>query len=113
MAEDRLPTHLWIDAHLKRCSVMGISAVVVNSGQKMGGSVLLKIYQPEVGCRLMSQMRDLDGKLSWYCPHKEKYIHETDADALIKKSISRDPDLWVIEIDTKDGKVPVENINFQ
>ena len=113
MAEDRLPTHLWVDAHLKKCSVMGIPAVVINFGQKTGGSVLLKIYQPEVGCRLMSQMRDLDGNLSWYCSHKENFIQEPDADSLIKKSISRDPDLWVIEIDTKDGSVPIENINLQ
>lgn len=113
MAEDRLPTHLWVDAHLKRCSVMGIPAVVINSGQKMGGSVLLKIFQVEMGCRLMSQMRDLDGNLAWYSPHKEDFIQESDADELIKKSISRDPDLWVIEIETKDGNVPIENINLK
>ena len=61
----------------------------------------------------MSQMRDLDGNLSWYNPHKENFIQEPDADSLIEMSISRDPDLWVIEIDTKDGKVPIENIYLQ
>ena len=61
----------------------------------------------------MSQMRDLDGNLSWYNPHKENFIQEPDADSLIEKLISRDPDLWVIEIDTKDGNVPIENIDLQ
>ena len=61
----------------------------------------------------MSQMRDFDGNLSWYCPHKEKFIQEPDTDSLIEKLISRDPDLWVIEIDTKDGNVPIENIDLQ
>ena len=110
MADDRLPTHIWIDAHLKRCSVEGIPAVIINSGERMGGTVLLKIYQAGVGCRLMSQMRDLDGNLSWYPAHKEQVINERDADEHIQKSISRDPDLWVIEIESRDGTVPIDGL---
>ena len=40
-------------------------------------------------------------------------MQEPDTDSLIEKSISRDPDLWAIEIDTKDGNVPIENIYLQ
>ena len=110
MTDDRLPTHIWIDAHLKRCSVEGIPAVVVNSGEKMGGTVLLKIYQAGVGCRLLSQMRDFDGNLSWYSAHDEQVIEERDADERIRKSIERDPDLWVIEIESRDGSVPIDGL---
>ena len=110
MADDRLPTHLWIDAHLKRCSVEGIPAVIINSGEKMGGTVLLKIYQARVGCRLMSQTRDLDGNLSWDPAHKEKVIDERDADEYNQKSIDRDPDLWVLEIESRDGTAPVDGL---
>ena len=46
----------------------------------------------------MSQMRDLDGNLSWYPAHKEEVIDERNADEYIKNSINRDPDLWVIAI---------------
>ena len=110
MADDRLPTHIWIDAHLKRCSAEGIPAVIINSGEKMGGTVLLKIYQASVGCRLMSQTRDLDGNLSWYPAHKEEVIDERDADEYIQKSIDRDPDLWVLEIESRDGTAPVDGL---
>ena len=110
MADDRLPTHIWIDAHLKRCSVEGIPAVIINSGEKMGGTVLLKIYQASVGCRLMSQTRDLDGNLSWYPAHKEEVIDERDADEYIQKSIDRDPDLLVLEIESRDGTAPVDGL---
>lgn len=110
MPDDRVPTHIWVDAHLKRCSVEGIPAVVINSGEKMGGTVLLKIYQAGVGCRLLSQMRDLDGNLSWYSAHDEDVIEEPDADERIRKSINRDPDLWVIEIESRDGSVPVDGL---
>ena len=63
MADDRLPTHIWVDAHLRRCSAEAVPAVVIHKGEKMGGTIMLKIYQPGTGCRLLSQMRDLDGTL--------------------------------------------------
>ncbi len=58
----------------------------------------------------MSQMRDLEGNLSWYPAHKEEMIDERDADEYIKNSIKRDPDLWVIEIESRDGTVPVDGV---
>jgi hypothetical protein len=110
MADDRVPTHLWVDGHLRRCSVAGIPAVVIQSGEKMGGAVMLKIYQPGVGCRLLSQMRDLDGRLAWYPAHKEETIEERDADERIRRATGSDPDLWVIEIESHDGTVPVDGL---
>ena len=108
--EDRVPTHIWVDAHLRRCSVEGIPAVVIKSGEKMGGTVLLKIYQSGVGCKLLSQIRDLDGHLNWIPTHREVLIEEGKADEFIQKSIERDPDLWVVEIETRDGTIPVDGL---
>ena len=102
MSDERLPTHIWVDAHLRRCSVKAVSAVIIHKGEKMGGTVMLKIYQPDIGCRLLSQMRDLDGNLSWYPAHKEDLIDEPLADERIRRAIDRDPDLWVIEMETRN-----------
>ena len=110
MTTERLPTHIWVDAHLRRCSAEAIPAVVVHGGERMGGAVMLKIYQPGVGCRLLSQMRDLDGNLSWYPAHQEDVIEEPDADERIRRATDRDPDLWVIEIETRDGTIPVDDL---
>ena len=74
----------------------------------MGGTVMLKVYQPGTGCRLLSQMRDLDGKLSWFPAHKEDLIEEPQADQQIRRALDRDPDLWVIEIETRDGTIPLD-----
>ena len=32
------------------------------------------------------------------------------ADEFIQKSIERDPDLWVVEIETRDGTIPVDGL---
>ncbi|MBT5050002.1 MAG: DUF1491 family protein [Rhodospirillaceae bacterium] len=109
MTEERLPTHIWVDAHLRRCSVAAVPTVVIHKGEKMGGTVMLKVYQAGIGCRLLSQMRDLDGKLSWYPAHKEDIIEEREADEHIRRAVDRDPDLWVIEMETRDGTIPLDD----
>ena len=55
-------------------------------------------------------MRNLDGQLIWITTHKEDFIEEEKADALVQKSIERDPDLWVIEIESHDGRIPVDGL---
>lgn len=37
MTDDRLPTDVWVMAHIRRCSVEGIPAVVVHRGEAGGG----------------------------------------------------------------------------
>ncbi len=112
MTDDRLPTHVWVMAHIRRCSVEGIPAVVVHKGEASGGTVLLKLYQPDAGCRVLAQMRDLDGRLGWYPAHKEDFIAEAEADAHIDRAVARDPDLWVVEVETQDGRHPFEDLEI-
>jgi hypothetical protein len=108
MADDRLPTHLWIMAHLRRCSAEGIPAVVVRKGDAGGGTVILKLNHLERGCRVLSQMRDLDGALGWLAQLNGALVPEADADAYIARAVARDPDLWVVEIEDRDGRHPFE-----
>jgi hypothetical protein len=110
MSDERIATHIWVGAKLRQCSALGMPAVVVHSGERMGGTVMLKVYQPGVGCRLLAQTRDLDGRLGWYKAHKDELVAEPEADALIERAIGRDPDLWVIEVETRDGHHPFEDI---
>ena len=65
MEDDRLPSHVWIMAQIRRCNADGIPAMVVQKGEVQTGTLLLKINQFETGCRVLSQMRDLDGAFGW------------------------------------------------
>lgn len=106
--EDRLPTELWVKAHLRRCNAEAISAVIVRKGDATGGTVLLKLVQYQVGCRVLSQVRDLEGRLGWMSALGPAPVAETEADAYIDRAVARDPDLWVVEIETRDGSHPFE-----
>ena len=104
MAEGRLPTELWVKAHVRRCSAEGVPVVVVRRGDPHSGIVILKLNQLEAGCRVMSQMRGLDGRLGWLEALDGALVSEAEANAYIARQTERDPDLWVIEIEDRLGR---------
>jgi len=108
MEEHRLPTELWVRAHLRRLIVDAIPAVIARKGSPHGGTVLLKLNQLEHGCRVLTQARDLDGNLGWLAAKGNALMPEAEADAYIARAVSRDPDLWVIEIEDRAGRHPFE-----
>lgn len=108
MFEERLPSELWIMAHIRRCSAEGVPAVVVRRGDDRGGVLILKLNLLGQGCRILSQATDLDGRLGWLPAFSGEAVDEADADAYIARAVDRDPDVWVVEIEHKDGWHPFE-----
>ncbi len=106
--DDRLPSHLWIQAHLRRCLAEGIPATVVHKGEKMSGTLMLKLNFLDRSCRVLWQMRDLDGTMAWLPAFKGERIEEPEADSYIQRAVERDPDLWVVEIEHSEGWHPFE-----
>lgn len=98
----RLPTHVWVHAHLWQCSGKGVPATVVRRGDASSGLVLLKLGRRDVGWRVLSQSRDSDGAVAWLPGLKGATANEADVDAYLERQTRRDPDLWVIEIETRD-----------
>ena len=80
MDDERLPTDLWVQAHIRRCSIEGIPATVPRRGERRGGTVLLKLNQLEQGCRVLTQSRDLEGRLAWLPALNGKLVPEAEAD---------------------------------
>ncbi|UEM22816.1 DUF1491 family protein [Skermanella mucosa] len=108
MDDDRIPTELWVRAHVRRCIAEAIPAVIARKGSPYGGLVMLKLNQLEHGCRVLTQTRDMDGKTAWLAAKENALMPETDADAYIERAVKRDPDLWVIEIEDRAGRHPFE-----
>jgi hypothetical protein len=108
MTDDRLPTDLWVRTHLKRMALDAVAAYVVRRGDPRGGLVILKLNQLERGCRVLSQSRDLEGRLAWLGAKGGEFLAEAEADAYIARAVARDPDLWVVEIEDREGRHPFE-----
>jgi len=110
--DDRLPTGLWVDAHLRRCMTAAIPVYVVNKGAYASGTVMVKIVMRGAGCLLLNQARDMDGTMGWMQVFDDAPVDERRADDYIKRAITRDPDLWVIEVEDAEGKNPFEGKIF-
>lgn len=100
MSDDaRIPTYVWVEAEMRRLSILGVGVYVRAKGDRMGGIVLQKIADMKGQSRLLLQQRNLNGVLVWMNALADEVIPECDADAYIERAIARDPDLWVIEIE--------------
>ena len=67
--------------------------------------------QPEGRCKFLTQQRDFEtDELVWVPALAEEMVDEAEADAYIQRAISRDPDLWVIEIEDKEMDNPFQDI---
>lgn len=112
MDDERLPTGVWVMAHVRRSNGAGVPAMVVRRGDEGRGAVLLKLNHLGGGCRLLAQARDIEGVLGWMAVQKGALMPEPEADAYIARAVDRDPDLWVIEIEHRDGWHPFDGPVF-
>lgn len=100
-SDARIPTHIWVEAEIRRLSDAGIGVYVTARGDRAGGMVMQKISDLSGKCRLLGLQRDLLGKLVWINILQDDVVDESEADAYIRRAVERDPDLWAIEIEDR------------
>ncbi len=106
MSEPRLKARLWVHAAIRQCSVLGIPAVVVRKGDDDAGAVLVKLNRGAAGCEVFSQVRDGLGQPAWLRATGPEPVAEDRADAYIARQRDNDYDLWVLEVEDRDGRAP-------
>lgn len=100
--EPRLAAHIVAGALLRQTMAQGDFAAVLKKGDLTSGSILLscliKGQKPVVYERLTSK----DGISAWHKIMTKESPTQSDVDAYLKRRTDRDPDLWLIELDTAD-----------
>ena len=98
----RLASGLWVQAYLARLQLQNIPAYVVARGDDTAGSVIVKLatldgqavarqrsYDPMTGNRVWMVLAD---------------GAEPEVDAALSRQRDRDRDLWIIEVESRDGR---------
>lgn len=106
--EDRIPTHVWVMAGVRRSNQQGIPAMIRHRGEAMGGLLLLKVALLDGTARAYTQQRDLDGRLGWMGVPRDEALPEADIEAYLERALRRDPDLWLVEVEDRHGRNPFD-----
>jgi hypothetical protein len=100
----RLKAEFWVKAHIRRCFVEGTFAAVVRRGDDTAGTVLVKTNDLAGGCMVLQPAASPDGGRIWMRGTGPAPVSEADADAYIARQLKYDPDLWVLEIEDREGR---------
>jgi hypothetical protein len=100
--QPRLRAELWVRAYLKRLELNNIPAYIAARGQPDSGAVMIKCATLDGSARLYTRRFD-------YAQDKDCWAvlvqgTEAEVDASIRKQRSFDPDLWVIELESRHGR---------
>ena len=105
----RLRSDIWVSAYLRRCAVEGVTAVLRRRGAAEAGAIFVKLDR-------------LDGSATLYGPapateemppgvdrlfirlHASLTVPPADVEARLVKERSFDPDIWIVEIENRDGR---------
>jgi hypothetical protein len=103
----RLRSDIWVSAHLRRCAVEGVTAVLRRRGSAEAGAIFVKLDR-------------LDGTASLFGPAPQSLLDEalgerlfvpilTDAPAgdveeRMRRELKFDSDLWLMEIEDRAGR---------
>ena len=102
MAEARLATAIWVAAYLRRLALADIPAYVTRHGDDTAGAVMVKCAMLDGRASLWAREWDLDSDQRLWVRLAEDPEPEIDAHAA--RAAARDPDLWLIEIESRDGR---------
>lgn len=98
----RLATDVWVSAYLTRLRLYDIPAFVVAKGDKTAGAVLIKLSKLDGQATVFQRGFDLTtGDRAWSVLTTGP---EVGVDQSINKQRGFDPDLWVIEVEDRQGR---------
>ncbi|HEY4941576.1 MAG TPA: DUF1491 family protein [Rhizomicrobium sp.] len=103
----RLKAGIFVRAIVRRAEVEGAQAYVVRKGSEEAGAIFLKVSKLDGTCTVLNQARNGAGDLVWARPLGEN-VEEEKARAYFERQVKYDSDLWIVEIEDRQGRAFVD-----
>ncbi|WP_375261010.1 DUF1491 family protein [Palleronia sp.] len=98
----RLASGIWVSAYLARLGQANIPAYVMMRGDETAGAILVKCATLDGRARVYARAWDFETDTRPWTDWMSGA--EPDVDAALRAERSRDPDLWVVEIESREGR---------
>ena len=103
----RLKAGIFVRALIRRAEVAGASAFIIRKGNDAAGAIILKVAKLDGTVLVLNQARMGDGGLVWARPLGEA-VPDARAQEWCDRQVKFDPDLWIVEIEDRDGRAFVD-----
>lgn len=103
MSEPRLKSEIRVAAQLRRAGAAGAFAVVARRGDPDAGAIAVKVYLGARRAALHVEARGENGERLWRQPF-DGPVEEATVDDYLEKEKRFDRDLWIIEIEDREGR---------
>ena len=100
----RLTSTLLVSALIRRVGNEGGNAVIVAKGDTTAGSILLICLDKGVRTAFRERLLGTDGRYGWATVGPALDAETTEVDGWLARRQSRDPDLWIVELDIPNAE---------
>ena len=105
---NRLTSSFWVQAYIKKLNLLGVPAFVVSHGDDTAGAIIVKVNKLNGDAVLFERSFSLDKNLNQWS--KFESGDEKRLDELLTRQLSRDRDLWIVEIESREGDPFLDDI---
>jgi hypothetical protein len=103
----RLKSAIYVQALIRRAEAGGASAYLLRRGAEEAGAVFLKVNRLDGTCTVLSPARRGEERV-WTRPLGDSADEQRSAEYFAKQ-VRFDPDIWIVEIEDKDGRPFVDD----
>jgi hypothetical protein len=102
----RIKSVIYVQALIRRAEAAGASAYLVRRGADEAGAVFLKVNRLDGTCAVLSPARRGEERV-WMKPLGDAADEQRSAEYFTKQ-IRFDPDIWIVEIEDREGRAFVD-----
>ena len=105
----RLKSNIWVAAYLRRCQVNGVFGAVRRRGAEESGAVFVKVALLDGSAMLFTPAPQTAYDNSRpvervFTPLSAAPVPEATVEERLAKEIRFDPDVWIVEIEDREGR---------
>ena len=105
----RVTSAVWVAAYIRRCSVAGAPAYLLRKGAEAAGAIYIKVNRLDGTALVLAPAPQAvfdtaDPSRVWAGWRGGSPVPESEADAYLSREYGFDPDLWLVEIEDRQGR---------